>query len=555
MDGHTSGSARRVEMIPQAQKLNPIRESENGIEQTQNIPASNSESPRKSSRARSASAHWSRYPLPGVKVVTKVRPVTSAHNLQRLRDGGQQLCIGKEPEWLPCEDAQLHYCLLCGSPGHVGKECDRSNGHKYHNGMESGSRSEKGGGITCETLDENYENWAKDDTKLLSAASSMTDLSEQGMSCRGGSVNERKYMTLRTYPKSLDTVLLRRNTDPGTTSPQRACRPSTRDFQASADVESKKEMPFLASRKSESRPGNVLSENRARPSTSAIAKQGAQVRLRTKTPEKSEGSLRTEGDDYKDSTDRVYSTSVPPSMESDESVALICGTLNGVETTMLLDTGSSISAITETFAHQLKLKTWVTRDTLVVTLANTHVERYPERTCLATLRIGDHETYEEFSILPGQIYNVTLGKSWLKRHKAIVDYDLDLMRLPGSRPIRLGASASLEPVCCCTGTLKGNPGDRDLHPGMGTRHPHTEMAAAILSSVSEEECSSGVPVGKVSSKSSSRNSSRTKHRKPTGLRMCMDLASCPVTVPAACTPAPLPKPRLSDGWVPPAFQK
>ena len=538
MDGHTPRSALRVEMIPQAQKWNPTRESENGIEQTQNIPASNSGSPKKSSSARSGSAHWSRYPLPGVKVVTKVRPVTSAHNLQRLRDGGQQLCIGKEPEWLPCEDAQLRYCLLCGSPGHANKECDRSNGHKYCNGMDSGSRSEKGGEIPCETLDENYENWAKDDTKLLSAASSMTDLSEQG------SVSERKFMTLRTYPKSFDTVLLRRKSYPCTTSPQRACRLNTRDPQASGDEESKNPKPCSASRKSD-----------CRPSTSAIVKQGAQVRLRTKTPEKSYGTLATEGDDYKDSIDRVYSTSVPPSMESDESVALICGTLNGVETTMLLDTGSSISAITETFAQQFKLKTWVTRDTLVVTLANAHVERYPERTCLATLRIGDHETYEEFNILPGQIYNVTLGKSWLKRHKAIVDYDLDLMRLPGSRPIRLGASASLEPVCCCAGTLKGNPGDRDLHPGMRSRHPHTEMAAAILSSVSEEECNSGMPVGKVSSKSSSRNSSRAKHRKHTGLRMCMDLVSCPVTVPAACTPSPLPKPRLSDGWVPPVFRK
>jgi hypothetical protein len=128
-------------------------------------------------------------------------------------------------------------------------------------------------------------------------------------------------------------------------------------------------------------------------------------------------------------------------LDAEESVAIVCGKVNGVLTTMLLDTGSSISAITESFAQQLHLETWYTDDLLVVTLANTHVERYPERMCMVTLHIGDLEICEELNVLPGQIYNVTLGKNWLKNHMAICDYGLDILRLPKSRPIRMGISA------------------------------------------------------------------------------------------------------------------
>ena len=129
-------------------------------------------------------------------------------------------------------------------------------------------------------------------------------------------------------------------------------------------------------------------------------------------------------------------------LDDEESVAIICGKVNGIQTTMLLDTGSSISAITETFAQQLYLDIWYTNDVLVVTLANTHVEKYPERMCIVTLEIGDLKISEELNVLPGQIYNVTLGKNWLKSHMAICDYGLDILRLPGSRPIQMGFSTS-----------------------------------------------------------------------------------------------------------------
>lgn len=132
-------------------------------------------------------------------------------------------------------------------------------------------------------------------------------------------------------------------------------------------------------------------------------------------------------------------------IENEESVAIVCGKVNGVQTTMLLDTGSSISAITESFAQQLHLETWYTDDVLVVTLANTHVERYPERMCIVTLEIGDLKISEELNVLPGQIYNITLGKNWLKSHMAICDYGLDILRLPGSRPIRMGIPAPIAP--------------------------------------------------------------------------------------------------------------
>jgi hypothetical protein len=124
--------------------------------------------------------------------------------------------------------------------------------------------------------------------------------------------------------------------------------------------------------------------------------------------------------------------------EYEQSVAVVSGKINGHESMMLLDTGSSISAITEVFVQQLNLESWYTNDILVVTLANTRVEKYRERKCFVTLEIGDLKCCEEFDVLPGQIYNVTLGKNWLKEHMAICDYGLDILRLPNSRPIRMG---------------------------------------------------------------------------------------------------------------------
>ncbi len=124
-----------------------------------------------------------------------------------------------------------------------------------------------------------------------------------------------------------------------------------------------------------------------------------------------------------------------------DRVATVCGTVNGVLTTMLLDTGSSISAITKSFAQQLQLKTWMTGDFLVINqqqqqqqqgfLNAETIEKYPECSCLVTLKIGDHEMSEvELNVLPAQMYNVTLGKNWLKHQKAICDYELDLLQLP-----------------------------------------------------------------------------------------------------------------------------
>ena len=54
---------------------------------------------------------------------------------------------------------------------------------------------------------------------------------------------------------------------------------------------------------------------------------------------------------------------------------------------MLLDTGSSISAITENFAQQLKLESWYTDDVLVVTLANTRVESIENVNVSLTLKL------------------------------------------------------------------------------------------------------------------------------------------------------------------------
>lgn len=127
-------------------------------------------------------------------------------------------------------------------------------------------------------------------------------------------------------------------------------------------------------------------------------------------------------------------------------MTLVLGIVNGVKTYVLIDTGCSIATIAESFAKKLRLKTWLTGNTLVVTLANNCIERYPEKNCLVTLKIGDFETCEEFNVFPNQICNVTVSKRWLKRHKVICDYGKDLLHLPTSLSIPIGFHKTTKPL-------------------------------------------------------------------------------------------------------------
>nr|PNR54056.1 hypothetical protein PHYPA_007732 [Physcomitrium patens] len=125
---------------------------------------------------------------------------------------------------------------------------------------------------------------------------------------------------------------------------------------------------------------------------------------------------------------------------NESSIAIILGSVNGIETDIHIDSGSTISAITETFVQKLNLQTLVTRDILVVTLANAHIKRQPEQICLVTLKIKDFESLEVFNILPNQMYNVTLGKNWLKKNKIVCDYGRDLLFLPNFQTIQMGCT-------------------------------------------------------------------------------------------------------------------
>jgi len=127
-----------------------------------------------------------------------------------------------------------------------------------------------------------------------------------------------------------------------------------------------------------------------------------------------------------------------------ELVSVVDGKVNGRETTMLLDTGSTITSIAEDLVEQMKLNTWYTNHTLIVTLANTQIQEYLERLCIVTLQVGDLECYETLTVLPGQLYDITLGRNWLKAHMAICNYGLDILRIPGSQPIKMGLVPSFE---------------------------------------------------------------------------------------------------------------
>ena len=145
-------------------------------------------------------------------------------------------------------------------------------------------------------------------------------------------------------------------------------------------------------------------------------------------------------EDYKNffTSSNKNNSSIMHLLKSKESVSVIVGKVNGKETTMLIDTGSTITSITEEFVEQLNLQPWYTNHILTITLANTQVEEYSERLCIITLEVGDVECCETLTVLPGQLYDITLGKNWLKAHMAICDHGLDILRIPGSRPIKMG---------------------------------------------------------------------------------------------------------------------
>lgn len=121
-----------------------------------------------------------------------------------------------------------------------------------------------------------------------------------------------------------------------------------------------------------------------------------------------------------------------------ESISVIIGKVNRRETTMLIDTGSTITSITEDLVELLNLQTWYTNHILTITLANTQIEEYSERLCLVILEIGDVECCEILTVLPRQLYDITLGKNWLRAHMAICDHGLDILRIPNSQPIKMG---------------------------------------------------------------------------------------------------------------------
>ena len=427
----------------------PLGESEETNKQTESISegqgtTSKSRDSKKKRVSHSGPAHWSEYSLPDLQVGMRARVSTAGPACDVNQVGDRQARRGKSRrvQSVTGDRPSLRYCLLCGSPAHTGGQCDRSNGFKYF-------REEKAGGSTTRNHENRYERLSSDDSSLSSRFSSMI-VNKLSTSSGSDDHNRRNNVRHVSYSKSFDSSLHRiqsRTSVSEATAGESSAEPT---FRFGADVVQETQgkqfqEPCHSAQLPEDEGANIGASH-------TPARQGAQMRFRMPKSQKLKDSLVIEGgiecDNSRDSTQMMGSTYEPCTPESDESVTIICGTVNGVETTMLLDTGSSISAITETFAQQLKLRTWLTRDTLVVTLANTRIEKYPERTCLVTLQIGDHETYEEFNVLPGQIYNVTLGKSWLKRHKAICDYGLDVLRLPGSRPIRMGSSASLEPLCC-----------------------------------------------------------------------------------------------------------
>lgn len=392
---------------------------------------------QKKKKTNQTPLHWSTY---------KFNPNDRPEKLSRLKNNNsarelRNLIINNKSNGLlpPCYNnvPHLSYCLLCGSPGHTIDQCNPN--HRYLKYL----KDDKGDG-----------------------ASTSRELATSNVNVNNGVNLKKSFKPKKQYDTSLHQVAL-----PFIESDMKKnCKVNEDEIEredtkkshliSSAEVEKQKwEMLSGPNQKLFKTKKNCNNKNNSLKNgligvSKTTAQQGAQMHFQMQNHHNSSNlgvvagnnRCRIKKSDLPSSNKLSSCLNGYSSSSNEPSVAIICGTINGIETNMLIDTGSSISAITETFAQQLKLETWLTRDTLVVTLANTHIERYPERTCLVTLKIGDLETYEEFNVLPDQIYNITLGKSWLKRHKVICDYGLDLLQLRDSRLVRIGFPPPLEPL-------------------------------------------------------------------------------------------------------------
>ena len=397
-------------------------------------------SSKKKKKSHQGSSHWSTYKFDPSDKLGRLRRIRANTSIQDLRN----LIINTKNNILPpCfKNTQvINYCLLCGSPGHTIDQCNPN--HEYTKYLKDGKED---GRNTIKRILEGSRQWSIESVNthsILPLSTSNVDLNNN-ISFKKSSKYKNQYDTslhqvalpivendLTNNCKIIEDKVERKKKELNWTKVEK----NEWELRSSPKQQLLKNIGFKATK--------LLSSNKKKLDngiSKTNARQGAQMQFRIYNYHKS-NNVEVVEENNGCKIDNLLSSNlnnVYTSNSDESSLAIIFGTINGIETNMLLDTGSSISAVTETFAKQLKLKTWLTRDTLVVTLANTHIERYPEKTCLVTLKIGDLETFEELNVLPNQIYNITLGKSWLKKHKVICDYGRDLLQLPHSRPIQIG---------------------------------------------------------------------------------------------------------------------
>lgn len=398
--------------------------------------------------------HWSIYrfaPSDRLGRLRRLRNISSAVDLRNLITNNRN-----SDSLSPCDNnfLSLSYCLCCGSPGHTIDQCNPNHSHlqyvKHDN--EDGSNTSRSIIEGCKQLSIDINTHSRaplstsndDLNNCTNLKNHFKSQKQHDTSCNQVALPLIK-RNLKNKLKNSNDVIHQRNKEKSLLN--------LLDEQQLWGWQSKaSQQPSLNKCCSK-----VFFSSKNEVITSKISKknaqQGAQMCFPMQNLYKLNNSIvlvNNANERKKDKCETLLPSNmssclqVYPSSLNESSVAIIRGIVNGVETNILLDTGSSFSAITETFVQQLNLQTWLTRDTLVVTLANNHIEKYPERTCLVTLKIGDIETYEELNVLPNQIYNITLGKNWLKRNKVICDFGHDLLKLPNSRPIQMGSFATLE---------------------------------------------------------------------------------------------------------------
>ena len=122
------------------------------------------------------------------------------------------------------------------------------------------------------------------------------------------------------------------------------------------------------------------------------------------------------------------------------------GQINGIETTILIDSGATGDFVSKEFVEKVRIKTKATNKKYEVTLADGTPIVIEQEAKNVLLRIQDYHERVDLEVGPLDIYDVILGKTWLARHNPDIDWRTNTLTLKqDNRTITLQVDAQQRP--------------------------------------------------------------------------------------------------------------